>query len=190
MNVQTELQPADFSFFHKNKTLWENKTTSTQSVQKTLGGASGDWYACNKHGWAVQSGPPWHILSPLRRWVMSVRWTCSRQGPRTSTYLPDITTLQAWLCTPHYSQTPHMHFLQPCADTGIFYIPFDKLSSSFSNSQQLCSDIHFKSPTLIESKAFESEISMPAHFLVLAKQGLRGKPWKLTFSHIQPNRNS
>lgn len=102
--------------------------------------------------------------------VLGVHGTCSRRAPRMSTCLPDIMP-QAWLRAPHYSHTPRMHFQQPCTDTGIFYIPFDKLSSSFSNSQQLCSDIHFKSPTLIESKAFESEISMPAHFLVLAKQG-------------------
>lgn len=138
---------------------------------------------------SVQSGPPWYILRPLRWWVLGVHRTCSRRGPHMSTCLPD-TTLQAWLCMPHYSHTPHMHFQQPYADTGIFYIPFDKLSSSFSNSQELCSDIHFKSPTLIESKAFESEISMPARFLVLAKQGLRGKPWRLAFFNIQPNRNS
>lgn len=65
-----------------------------------------------------------------------------------------------------------MHFQQPCANTGIFYIPFDKLSGSFSNSQQLCSDIHFKSPTLIESEAFESEISTPPRLFMLAKQGV------------------
>lgn len=57
MNIETELQPVDASFFHRNKTLWENKMTSTPSVQKTLGGASGDWYACNKYGWAGSASP-------------------------------------------------------------------------------------------------------------------------------------
>ena len=128
-------------------------------------------------------------LPPEMTTVLGVHGTSSHRGLCISTCLPD-SMLQTWLCTPHYSHTPRMHFQQPCADTGVFCIPFDKLSSSFSNSQQLCSDIHFKSPTLIESKAFESEISTPARFLVLAKQRLRGKAWGLTFSHIQPNRNS
>lgn len=66
-----------------------------------------------------------------------------------------------------------MHSQQYCADMGIFYITFDKLSSSFS-SQQLYSDIHLKSQTLIESKVFEPEISTPDSFLMLAQQGLRG----------------
>lgn len=52
MNVQTELQPVDFSFFHKNKTLWGNKATFYTKCSENTRRASGDWYACNKHEWA------------------------------------------------------------------------------------------------------------------------------------------
>ena len=93
MNVQTELQPVDFSFFHKNKTLWVNKATSTQSVQKTLGGPlMTGMLVTSMNGQGLFLGAEWSsLIHPLPRddAVLGVHGTCSRQDPRMSTCLPD-----------------------------------------------------------------------------------------------------
>lgn len=110
INIQTELQPVDASFFHRNKTLWGNKATSTQSVQKTLGGASGDWDACNKHGWRVLFlRAEWSSL----RWPLC--WVCMEPlliGAEA--YLPASLIAR---CRPD-SARPNIHTRHACVNNA------------------------------------------------------------------------